>query len=85
MSAATDATERKVRDLVEQAGFELAINLDRPGNFRIVTKADWSLVAVVNIRARGFVAVFPGRQIKATDATDLVDVLEAIKAEGAGK
>jgi hypothetical protein len=83
VSAATDATERKVRTLVEEAGFELAVNIDRPGNLRIVTKGDWTLVAVVDVKARGFVAVFPGRQIKTTDATDLVDVLEAIKSEEA--
>lgn len=79
--SAIDVQERKLRDLVEQAGFELAVDLDRPRSFRITTK-DLQPVAAAEVVSHGFKAVFPARGVVAKDPTSLVDVLEAIKREG---
>lgn len=73
--------EAKLRELVETAGFELAVSLDAPGRFRIVTKADWSLVAWASTSPRGFDVVFPRSQTRVTSPTDLVDELEKWKGQ----
>ena len=68
--------EAKLRELVETAGFELAVSVDEPGRFRIVTKADWSLVAWASTSPRGFDVTFPTAQRTVSSPTDLVDELE---------
>lgn len=73
--------EAKLRDLVETAGFELAVGLDAPGRFRIVHVFDgqWQSVAWASTSARGFDVVFPSTQARATTPTELVDQLEKWK------
>lgn len=70
--------EAKLRELVETAGFELAVSLDAPGRFRVVTKA-FDLVAWASTSARGFDVMFPTTQVRATSPTALVDELEKWK------
>lgn len=71
----TERHEAKLRTLVEQAGFELAIDLRQAGSFRITTK-DFELVAHVTVDARGFTAAFPATRRTSHTPTDLVDDLE---------
>jgi len=68
--------EAKLRELVETAGFELAVSVDAPGRFRIVTKADWSMVAWASTSPRGFDVTFPAARRTVSSPTDLVDELE---------
>lgn len=67
--------EAKLRTLVEQAGFELAININQGAAFQIVTK-DLELVAHAHVDARGFTAVFPRTGRVSHTPTDLVDDLD---------
>lgn len=67
--------EATLRTLVEQAGFELAVDLRQAGSFRITTKA-LDTVAHVTVDARGFTAGFPATQRVSRTPTDLVDDLE---------
>lgn len=73
--------EAKLRELVEAAGFELAVGLDAPGRFRIVHVVDgaWQSVAWATTSNRGFDVVFPQSQKRATTPTELVDELEKWK------
>lgn len=68
--------EAKLRELVETAGFELAVSIDAPGRFRIVAKADWSLVGWASTSPRGFQVTFPKARRTVSSPTDLVDELE---------
>lgn len=83
MPAVTPAERHaaKLRELVETAGFELAVSLDAPGRFRIVTK-DFDLVAWASMSARGFDVAFPTTQVRASTPTALVDELEKWKGQG---
>lgn len=75
--------EAKLRELVESAGFDLAVSLDAPGRFRIVEVVDgeWSTVAWASTSPRGFDVVFPHTQTRVTSPTDLVDELEKWKGQ----
>lgn len=73
--------ERKLRDLVETAGFVLAVSLDQRGMFRILANdAEASVVAQVAVSPKGFRAFFPAERRQVSTPTDLVDVLEQMKA-----
>lgn len=77
-----DRYERKLRDLVETAGFVLAVSLDRKGVFRILAPdAVASVVASAAVTSTGFRVFFPGRRLQVSSASDLVDALERLKAE----
>lgn len=75
--------EAKLRDLVETAGFELAVGIDAPGRFRIVeiVDGDFTTVAWATTSTRGFDVVFPRTQTRVTSPTDLVDELEKWKGQ----
>jgi len=74
--------EGKLRELVETAGFELAVSLDAPGKFRIVEVVDgkYSTVAWASTTGRGFEVFFTHAQRRVISPTDLVDELEKWKA-----
>ena len=59
--------EVKLRELVEQAGFVLAVSMDVPARFRIVEviNNEWSTVAWAATTAHGFDVVFPSTQVRA--------------------
>lgn len=73
--------EAKLRDLVETAGFELAVSVDAPGRFRVVTKDDWSLVGWASTSSKGFEVTFPKARVTVTTPTGLVDELEKWKEQ----
>lgn len=71
----------KVRDLVEGAGFVLAMSLNQAGMFRILANdSKATVVAQVAVTSKGFRAFFPAKQVQASTPTDLVNALEAIPA-----
>lgn len=72
--------EAKLRELVETAGFELAVSLDTPGRFRIVEKNDWALVAWASTSPKGFEVTFPHARLTLSTPTALVDELEKWKS-----
>ncbi|MEX1078910.1 MAG: hypothetical protein WED09_07365 [Homoserinimonas sp.] len=72
---------QRVRTLVEDAGFVLAMSLDRAGMFRILANdSRASVVASVSVTGSGFRAFFPGQQLQVATATELVDALERFEA-----
>ena len=73
--------EAKLRELVETAGFELAVGLDAPNRFRIVRVVDgaWDSLAWASTTWRGFEVFFPSSQVRAVTPTELVDELEKWK------
>ncbi len=75
--------EAKLRELVEQAGFVLAVSIDVANRFRIVEviNNEWSLVAWASTSSQGFDVVFPRTQVRATTPTALVDELEKWKEQ----
>lgn len=73
--------ERSLRELVEGAGFVLAMSLDQAGLFRILAPdGGASVVGSAAVSAGGFRVVFPGLKVQVSMASDLVDALERIKA-----
>lgn len=71
----------KLRDLVEGAGFVLAVSLDTSGMFRILANdREASVVAQVAVSSKGFRAFFPAERLQVSAPTELVDALEQIKA-----
>lgn len=77
-----DRFERKLRDLVESAGFVLAVSLDQRGMFRILAPdAEASVVGSAAVSSSGFRVFFPGLRLQVSSASDLVDALERLKGE----
>lgn len=72
---------RKLRELVEGAGFVLAVSLDQPGLFRILAPdVKASVVGSAAVTTSGFRVFFPSERLQVSSATDLVDALERIGA-----
>lgn len=72
--------ERKLRSLVEGAGFVFAISMDQVGAFRVATP-DLKTVGAGSLYGTKFRAVFPAQQLRVSTPTQLVDALEQIKKD----
>ncbi|UOE45503.1 hypothetical protein [Agromyces larvae] len=84
MSTSAQRWESKVRQVVEDAGFLLAIDMDHAGVFRIITRDEFATVAHVTVTHRGFTAFVVGSRVKVREVSPLVDELEAYRREAAG-